>query len=121
MAGEYLIPAERWRDPGANTQRMDLKLKPASRQVLRTVVMELGRRARIHAHLTPHSMWHAFGDHVARHAGIKNAQALLGHADVGTTQMYTGAPTLDELAAAAIAGYRFGVERTDVPVVRAIR
>jgi hypothetical protein len=40
------------------------------------------------------------GDHVARHAGIKNAQALLGHADVGTTQMYTGAPTLDELAAA---------------------
>jgi integrase len=37
-------------------------------------------------------------DHVARHAGIENAQALLGHADVGTTQMYTGAPTLDELA-----------------------
>jgi hypothetical protein len=28
--------------------------------------------------------------------------------------MYTGAPTLDELAA-AIAGYRFGVERTHVP------
>jgi len=47
----------------------------------------------------------------ARHAGIKNAQALLGHADVGTTQMYTGAPTLDELAK-AIEGYRSGVERT---------
>jgi hypothetical protein len=93
---------------------MDLKLKSASRQVLRTVVMELGRRAGIQAHLTPHSMRHAFGDHVARHAGIKNAQALLGHADVGTTQMYTGAPTLDELAK-AIEGYRFGVERTHVP------
>lgn len=50
-------------------------------------------------------MRHAFGDHVARHAGIKNAQALLGHADVGTTQMYTGAPTLDE-PAKAIEGYR---------------
>ena len=99
---------------GRNTERMDLKLKSASRQVLRTVVMELGRRAGIHAHLTPHSMRHAFGDHVARHAGIKNAQALLGHADVGTTQMYTGAPTLDELAK-AIEGYRFGVERTHVP------
>jgi site-specific recombinase XerD len=61
--------------------------------------MELGQRAGIHAHITPHSMRHAFGDHVARYAGIKNAQALLGHADVGTTQMYTGAPTLDELAA----------------------
>jgi integrase len=109
-----VIPAERWRDPGRNTERMDLKLKSASRQVLRTVVMELGRRAGIHAHLTPHSMRHAFGDHVARHAGIKNAQALLGHADVGTTQMYTGAPALDELAK-AIEGYRFGVERTHVP------
>jgi hypothetical protein len=28
--------------------------------------------------------------------------------------MYTGAPTLDELAK-AIEGYRFGVERTHVP------
>ena len=68
---------------------MDIKLKSASRQVLRTVVMELGRRAGIHAHLTPHSMRHAFGDDVARHAGIENAQA--------------------------IEGYRFGVERTHVP------
>ncbi len=51
----------------------------------------------------------AFGDHVARYAGIKNAQALLGHADVGTTQIYTGAPTLDELAA-AIRGIRFAEE-----------
>ena len=61
---------------------MDLKLKSASRQVLRTVVMELGRRAGIHAQLTPHSMRHAFGDHVARHAGIENAQALPGHQHV---------------------------------------
>src|SRR4051812_13103357 len=114
--GEYVIPAERWRDPGRNTERMDLKLKPASRQVLRTVVMALGRRAGIHAHLTPHSMRHAFGDHVARHAGIKNAQALLGHADVGTTQMYTGAPTLDELEA-AIRGYVFDESRTINPQI----
>jgi hypothetical protein len=46
---------------------------------------------------------HAFGDHIARVAGIKTARALLGHADVGTTQVYTGAPTLDELAAAITA------------------
>jgi integrase len=111
--GDQAASAE-LRDPGRNTEHMDLKLKSASRQVLRTVVMELGGGAGIHAHLTPHSMRHAFGDHVARHAGIKNAQALLGHADVGTTQMYTGAPTLDELAK-AIEGYRFGVERTHVP------
>jgi site-specific recombinase XerD len=70
--------------------------------------MELASRAGIHAHVHPHLI-HAFGDHVARVAGIKNAQALLGHADVGTTQIYTGAPTLDELAA-AIRGIRFAVE-----------
>ena len=66
-------------------------------------------RAGIHAHVHPHVMRHAFGDHVARFAEIKNAQALLGHADVGTTQVDAGAPTLDELAA-AIKGIRFAVE-----------
>ena len=71
--------------------------------------MELAARAGIHAHVPPHVMRHAFGDHVAGIAGIKNAQALLGHADVGTTQIYTGAPMLDELAA-AIRGIRFAEE-----------
>jgi site-specific recombinase XerD len=114
--GEYVLPAERWRDPGVNTRRIDIKLQPASRQVLRTVVEELGRRAGIHAHITPHLMRHAFGDHVARYAGIKNAQALLGHADVGTTQSYTGAPTLDELEA-AIRGYVFDDSRITNPQI----
>jgi integrase len=67
----------------------------------------IAARAGIHVH--PHVMRHAFGDHVARFAGIKNAQALLGHADVGTTQIDTGAPTLDELAA-AVRGIRFAEE-----------
>ena len=106
---EYVIPAQRWRDPGANSCRGDLLRRPSSSQALRTAVMELAVRAGIHAHVHPHVMRHAFGDHVARYAGIKNAQALLGHADVGTTQIYTGAPTLDELAA-AIKGIRFAVE-----------
>jgi integrase/recombinase XerD len=114
---EYVIPAQRWRDPGANSCRGDLSRRPSSSQALRTAVMELAARAGIHAHVHPHVMRHAFGDHVARYAGIKNAQALLGHADVGTTQVYTGAPTLDELAA-AIQGIRFAVEgeRTFYPL-----
>ena len=59
-------------------------------------------------------MRHAFGDHVARYAGIKNAHALLGHADVGTTEMYTAAQTLDELAA-AVQGYKFDHGRSKNP------
>jgi len=103
---EYVIPAQRWRDPGANRVRGELAKRPSSSQALRTLVMDLAKRAGIHAHIHPHLMRHAFGDHVARYAGIKNAQALLGHADVGTTQAYTGAPTLDEWEA-AIRGFRF--------------
>ena len=113
-ADEYVIPAQRWRDPGHNTRRVDLTRRPASRQVFRTVVEELGERAGIHAHLHPHVMRHAFGDHVARYAGMRNAQLLLGHANVSTTEIYVGEPTLDELAA-AVEGLSFlGAQRTDV-------
>jgi integrase len=103
---EYVIPAQRWRDPGHNTRRIDLEHRPASRQVFRTVVETLGQRAGIHAHLHLHVMRHAFGDHVARYAGMRNAQFLLGHANVGTTEIYVGEPTLDELTA-AIEGLSF--------------
>lgn len=68
--------------------------------------MAIAERAGIQAHVHPHLMRHAFGDHVARFAGIKAAQAMLGHADIKTTQDYTGAATLDELAA-AVDGFAF--------------
>lgn len=112
---EYVIPAERWRDPGANTSKVQLYRRQASRQVFRTVVETLGSRAGIHAHLHPHLMRHAFADHVARHAGVRNAQFMLGHADLGTTETYLGEPTLDELAA-SIRGLSFlDPTGTDVP------
>lgn len=98
-ADEYVIPAERWRDPGRNTTKVPLAKRPASRQVFRTVVEELGTRAGIDAHLHPHLMRHAFADHVARYAGVRSAQFLLGHATLGTTETYIGAPTLDDLTA----------------------
>jgi hypothetical protein len=86
---------------------------PSSRQALRTAVIELAARAGIHAYVHPHVMRHAFGDRAPTFAGIENAQALLGHADAGTTQIFTGAPTLDELAA-AIRGIRFAEESEPV-------
>ncbi len=59
-------------------------------------------------------MRHAYGDHVARHAGMRNAQFLLGHAGIATTEAYVGQPTLEDLAASVI-GFTYGVEpRTDV-------
>jgi hypothetical protein len=48
----------------------------------------------------PHTLRHAYCDHVARHAGLQVAQAAMGHADLSTTEGYLSTPTLDELATA---------------------
>lgn len=103
---EYVIPAQRWRDPSHNKERVDLKLRHSSSQALRTLVGDVAKRAGIRAHIHPHLMRHAFGDHVARDRGLKVAQALMGHKDSKTTENYTGGTTLDELSA-AMAGFSF--------------
>jgi integrase len=103
---EYVLPAQRWRDPGLNKRRGDLRKHPSSSQALRSLVMELAKRAGIEGHVHPHVMRHAFGDHIARYAGMRNAQFLLGHATIGTTETYVGEPTLDELAE-SVAGLSF--------------
>lgn len=98
MPGEYVLPAQRWRDPGVNRAQADKARHPSSAQALYYLVKRVGKRAGIQAEVHPHLMRHAFGDHIARFTGIKTAQALMGHASVGTTEGYVGAPTLDELA-----------------------
>jgi integrase/recombinase XerC len=86
------VPYEGWVLPG--------RREGISAHGLRRVVARVAARAGIEAHVYPHLLRHAFGDHIARYAGIRNAQFLLGHANVGTTEIYTGKPTLDDLAAA---------------------
>lgn len=106
-ADEYVLPAQRWRDPGINRDREDKAKHPSSAQALYYLVKRVGVRAGIAAEVHPHLLRHAFGDHIARFTGIKTAQALMGHATVGTTEEYVGAPTLDELAE-AVQGFSFG-------------
>lgn len=103
---EYMLPAQRFRDAPYNRRRMDLRKRPSSSQALRTLVMDVARRAGIAAHVHPHLLRHAYGDHIARYAGMRNAQFLLGHATVATTETYVGRPSLDELAA-SVAGFAF--------------
>jgi integrase/recombinase XerD len=74
---------------------------------LRHLVVEVGRRAGIAACIHPHLLRHAYGDHVARHAGLRVAQALMGHASVQTTaSTYVDRPALDELAV-SVRGLRY--------------
>jgi integrase/recombinase XerD len=81
--------------------------EPMSVDSIRRLVGVLAKRAGIRANVTPHTLRHAYGDHVARFAGIKVAQYVLGHANVGTTQGYTGEPTMDEITA-ALDGFGYG-------------
>ncbi len=94
---EYVLPGQRSAGyPTPAVMRDSGKVLSAS--ALYRQIVALGERAGIGVRVTPHSMRHSFATYVARHAGIRAAQSLMGHADISTTQGYTDAPTLDELA-----------------------
>jgi len=95
---EYALPAQRFRDPGRNRERRDYALSPASFQAIWRLVKTITDRAGIAANVTPHTLRHAYCDHVARHAGLQVAQQAMGHANLATTELYLSKPTLDELA-----------------------
>ena len=97
---EYVIPREQTYLTGDVRTRKRYPTQPTSPQTIHRVVGAIGERADIAANIHPHLMRHAFADHVARYAGTRVAQHLLGHANLATTQTYLGGSTLDELAAA---------------------
>ena len=70
-------------------------------------VGKVAARADIAGHVTAHTMRHAFATHVARYAGLRAAQLLLGHADISTTaRIYVETPSLDEIAD-AVEGFSY--------------
>jgi len=104
---DYVIAARRPAGGMAQTTTREVPTLPCSPHALRALVKRVAQRAGIAEHIYPHLLRHAFGDHVARQAGVRAAQATLGHRSSSTTTgTYTGAPTLDELAA-ALAFFRY--------------
>ena len=112
---DYVLPAQRWRDPGTNRAKADKAKQPSSAQALYYLVKPVASRAGIKGNVHPHTLGHAFAHHIVRASDIRTAQALLGHATVGTTEAYLSAPALDDLVA-AVAGATFNIERPFSPL-----
>jgi integrase/recombinase XerD len=64
--------------------------RPLSRQTLWRLLRKHARRAGLTARVSPHTLRHCFASHLLeRGADLRSVQALLGHADIATTQIYT--------------------------------
>jgi site-specific recombinase XerD len=109
---DYVIPAQQHWNLDPSRPPADKRKHNCSGQALWRLVVRVGERAGIAAHVHPHTLRHAYGDHIARYAGMRNAQFLLGHKDISTTETYVGEPTLDELGN-SIEGFTFGVGHTN--------
>jgi integrase/recombinase XerD len=67
---------------------------PLSRQSLWGIVRRAAKTAGVTKRVSPHVLRHSFASHLLEGgADLRSVQAMLGHADIATTQIYTHLPS----------------------------
>jgi integrase/recombinase XerD len=97
---EYVLSALWIMGPPHSRDPLECRWHPVSAHWLKALVIRVGRRAGAGIHVTPHTLRHAFAEHIARRTDVVIAQHLLGHSYLSTTARYLRPPRYDDVAAA---------------------
>jgi integrase/recombinase XerD len=89
---DYLNPVREILRKGRSSQALFLTRRGSgmSRQMFWVMLKKQALKAGISEKVSPHVFRHSFATHlIERGADLRSVQAMLGHADIATTQIYT--------------------------------